>query len=708
MNRFHISFSLTRCSLFLLSLLLFVPVVTHAKPFRYAPIEPHYDNVVAARFTPDGKRTVSLDDSGVLIEWDFINKRILRRVQSPFATESGALSGDIGKAVFLSKGGEVALYDLGSAKFQTVDFSILKSKDKEREASRIVISADAKTIFASDSQGRIYRSVDGKPFDVFTLAGVSDARQKFVSALAVSPDGKKLAIGEHGMIRIVDAVSGEPVWLIPHDSISYSISMVFSPDSSLLTAGVPGVITLDHSQLEQVFWRVDGGRKRLAVTSPDGVSSAGGFSRDGKLALLAFSSSAQLYDLASGKQLGNSFKATRKKAELYFKMDMTPDGRYLLISGRSGLLKVYETARIIADKEPQEFAALDSRVSKVEALTFSPDGKSILVSNEQSNPQVLDVKAQKMRERLECLHHISSFKFAADAKKVLAIGPYFISQWQWPSMATLPELEFKADTQTSDVEVSPDGASGVALANNELIGDGFYRLPVLQMLDLVGGKVTASFKLEHLKNQYARYFDLACVDYAAKTAVVLDNDGDRREGNGRRPNPGRLPNRALLYSLTDGALIKTLTAETDRNIPFDCAARTFAGTPRQFHAALDGGHHYNHIATDRFSITSEDGLVTVTDTRNGSIQHIETSGTGFTKWETGNHVVTMSMSPDGSTLAVGTNMGDVGLYDVKNGKWLGTYLYLGYKEWIWYTAAGIVNASKGGSELVRKVRADGK
>jgi WD40 repeat protein len=436
------------------------------------------------------------------------------------------------------------------------------------------------------------------------------------------------------------------------------------------------------------------------VTSPDGVSSAGGFSRDGKLALLAFSSSAQLYDLASGKQVGNSFKATRKKAELYFQMDMTPDGRYVLISGRSGLLKVYETARILADKEPKEFAALDSRVSKVEALTFSPDGNSLLVSNEQSNPQVLDVKAQKMRERLECRHTISRFTFMTDAKKVLAIGPYFISQWQWPNMLALPTLEFKTDTRTADVAVAPDGANGVALANNELIGDGFYRLPVIQLLDLVGGTVTASFKLDHLKDQYARYFDLTCVDYAAKTAVVLDNDGDRRDEKGRRPNPGRLPNRALTYSLTDGALLNTITAATDQNIPFDCATRTFTGTPRQFHAALDGGHHYNHIETDRFSITSEDGLVTVTNTQDGSTRRIETTGTNFTSWETGNHVITMALSPDGSTLAVGTNKGDVGLYDVKKEKWLGTYLYLGYKEWIWYTEKGIVNASQNGKGLV--------
>lgn len=84
-------------------------------------------------------------------------------------------------------------------------------------------------------------------------------------------------------------------------------------------------------------------------------------------------------------------------------------------------------------------------------------------------------------------------------------------------------------------------------------------------------------------------------------------------------------------------------------------------------------------------------------------RNFEASGTNFTSWETGNHVILMAMSPDGSTLVVGTNKGDIGLYDVKNEKWLGTFLYLAFKEWIWYTDKGIVNASKNGAGLVVKV-----
>ncbi|NVN99064.1 MAG: WD40 repeat domain-containing protein [Geobacteraceae bacterium] len=701
-SRFKCTGFIVRLLLLLILQLILAPVAAQAKPLRYAPVEPHHDNVVAARFTADNGRIVSVDDSGVLIEWDFINKRILRRVEAPFNTQSAALSGNLAKAVFLGKEGQVVLYDLASGKFTDMEVFALKGQLKEDAFHTIAISDNTAAIFVSDGMGRLFRSLNGKPFTPFPLAGKSKGAKVFVTALSVSPDGKKLAIGEQGMIRIVDANSGDPVWLIPHDDISYSFNISFSPDSSLVTAGIPGVITLNHSQQELAFWKVAGGSKRLAVTSSDGVVTAGGFSRDGMLALLAFSSDARLYDLTSGKQLGNSFKATDKKAEIYFQIDMSPDGKYILISGRSGLLKVFEMAKIIADKEPQEFASLEGRSFKVEAMTFSPDGSSLLVSHEHVRPLVLDLKEQKMRERLEFGYKVDRFEFTKDGKKLLAIGSYFLGQWQWPQLAKLPELEFKTEARVAQTVIAPDGKSGVALTNHELIGNGFQSLPVLHMLDLDSGKITASFKLEELTDRNSRYFQLACVDLKARTAMVLDNDGDRRDENGRKPNPGRLPNRALLYSLADGKFLKSIMAESDENLSFDCISMKFAGAPRQSYSELEGGHHYNHLNSDRFSVISEDGLVKISDKIDGSVRLIETSGTNFTSWETGNHVITLAMSPDGSTLAVGTNKGDVGLYDVNREKWLGTFLYLAYKEWIWYMDKGIVNSSKGGAGLVRK------
>jgi hypothetical protein len=40
--------------------------------------EPHTGNVLAATFTPDAKRLISLDEEGRLVEWNYRLERILR------------------------------------------------------------------------------------------------------------------------------------------------------------------------------------------------------------------------------------------------------------------------------------------------------------------------------------------------------------------------------------------------------------------------------------------------------------------------------------------------------------------------------------------------------------------------------------------------------------------------------------------------------
>lgn len=102
------------------TLLLNLSAAYGANPY-FAPPLPHSGNVFAARFTADGKRTVSVNTDGALIEWDFIRNRLLRRVQAPFTPEAVALTRDAAKAAFLDKSGHVAVYDLAQARISSID-----------------------------------------------------------------------------------------------------------------------------------------------------------------------------------------------------------------------------------------------------------------------------------------------------------------------------------------------------------------------------------------------------------------------------------------------------------------------------------------------------------------------------------------------------------------------------------------------------------
>lgn len=691
--------------------LLLLPLTLHAENLRYTVIEPHHHNVYAARFTPDGMRTVSVDDDGVLIEWDFISKRIVRRAKAPFtpADMGIALTRDAAKAAFVGKDGKTVIYDLAARSFTEIPFAMPAGKDAEREACCIAISDDGKVVFVGDNQGAVYRSENGAPFAQFSPTGKLNRQEEQITALALSPDGKTLAVGRLGMIKLIHAESGEPVWMLPHDQISFSVTISFSPDSTLVSAGIPGRISFGHANQELPVWEVQSGRKLHSFTMADGMAYFGGFSRDNKLALCASSRSAYLFDLATGKQVGSTLKPT-EKPDARWQMDTSPDGKYLLVSGGDGLLQVYETARILSDKEPKALASLESRVSMVEALAFSPDGGALLISYKEASPQVFDLNEKKLRERLKCNHDVREFLFSAGETKVLAAGPYFIGQWSWPKLEPLPTVEFTNGERNYEQKISPDGASAVVLANDVLkFEDGInWMIPELLVVDLNKGTIPQKYLLRDLQDTIARFYRLACVDFTTNSATVIDSDGRGQDADGRRPSTWNSPTRALIYSLADGKQLRIIDSKTDKAGTFDCDKMVFKPRNEEGEPEQKPLHFYKNFVSGRFLLRSDDGSVTVIDREKDKPWRLKTFATTFHGWENSNQIECMAISADGRLLAIGTNKGDVGLYDVKKGKWLGTYLYLGYKEWIWYTADGIINASKGGSELVRKVIADGK
>lgn len=67
-------------TLFVACLSLVLPDRSLAAASSYTYFEPYRYNVMAARFTPDSKRIVALGDSGILIEWDFLQNQILPKV----------------------------------------------------------------------------------------------------------------------------------------------------------------------------------------------------------------------------------------------------------------------------------------------------------------------------------------------------------------------------------------------------------------------------------------------------------------------------------------------------------------------------------------------------------------------------------------------------------------------------------------------------
>jgi serine/threonine protein kinase/WD40 repeat protein len=189
---------------------------------------------------------------------------------------------------------------------------------------------DGKVIALAAGWGaRIIRPGDGKSFNV--------GPQDDVRGCAVSPDGRWIATGSHGLrsgpgCKVWDAVSGRPVANLP---VGGGCPVWFSPDSKWLVTG---------SGTHRI-WEVGSWREGPALASAGHVGCA--FSADGKLlALDDVPGVVRLVDPGTGREVA---RLTAPAETRLLPRTFTPDGGKLLMIGReSGALHVFDLRAIRA------------------------------------------------------------------------------------------------------------------------------------------------------------------------------------------------------------------------------------------------------------------------------------------------------------------------------------------------------------------------
>jgi WD40 repeat protein len=183
-----------------------------------------------------------------------------------------------------------------------------------------------------------------------------------VYAVTFSPDGKWIGTGSgDNTIRIWDAATGERKARIPHTNPVYCIA--FSPDSkTLASGGSDGAVTL---------WDVASGEKKK--TLPDVTSGAVvwiRFAPDGH-AVATFglrevrTTDPVIWDVTSGKQLASLQGHTDKVNALAF----SPDGKTVVTVSKDSTIRLWDA---VSGKEKDTFRAHDGAVY---SAAFSPDGR---------------------------------------------------------------------------------------------------------------------------------------------------------------------------------------------------------------------------------------------------------------------------------------------------------------------------------------------
>jgi WD40 repeat protein len=184
-----------------------------------------------------------------------------------------------------------------------------------------------------------------------------------VTSLAFSPDGKRLAIGRHGVVTLVDLATSRPEREI--EEPGWAVHAVeFSPDGTRLAAagGEPGadgkVLLYDAAS---PFRRV-----RVLEGHSDVVYGLA-FSPDGKrLATASLDKTARVWSLESGKAL----ITFTDHSDSVYAVCFTPDGKAVLTGSTDRAIKLFDAA---SGKSRRTLSGHDEGVL---ALAVSPDGKS--------------------------------------------------------------------------------------------------------------------------------------------------------------------------------------------------------------------------------------------------------------------------------------------------------------------------------------------
>lgn len=281
---------------------------------------------------------------------------------------------------------------------------------------------------------------------VLRMPGIeqNDFRPPVVTAIAISPDGRRIAAaGDDHQLRVWDAETGrEIVELQGHKD--WVRAARFTPDATRLAT-----VSADHSVC---LWSLDGKASELAhrrlaagpllsvAWRPDGLA----------IATAGFGNPMRVFDLTEGddadpKEYGCACEDTRTVV-------FSPDGRWLASAGRNGVVRLFD---LVASGGPRD---LPSDGRRVRALAFSPDGETLAAGGDgpavrlwrmedgMTTPDELLVRPGKV--------HALAFLDQA----LLAVGDTRNEIHVWNTDTRSPRLALRGHTGTvAALAVSADG-----------------------------------------------------------------------------------------------------------------------------------------------------------------------------------------------------------------------------------------------------------
>jgi RNA polymerase sigma factor (sigma-70 family) len=420
----------------------------------------HRNRIQEISLSRDGHILASRSEDKTLRIWDTMAGKQLHEIsleQKPFTQE-------IPSTVAQAPNGKTFAW-IGNDKERIIHVSDVATGlethrlDKhEGDLRQIVYSPDSQFLASTSSNGRIqlWDLKSGGLRRTWTSGGSFG-----LPYAAFAPDGKAMVVtrGGDGM-RLLDLRDGKVIW---HRKNNFSSTtrdaFAFTPDGrTLLAAPFGGPILYRHDMATGNFQRSPGEQfewfqevafsadeKRLHTVQWDGVW--------------------RTWETATGKELRQLALDTKQNA-------FSPDGG-LLAFVKEDRIRLYDTT---SGGEPRVLPAKPQRIG---ALTFAPDGRTLLAAGEVDGPVLWDATTAKELRRLPTGgRDYTEFGFSADGKTLVGFGPQpgeqfgFVQLWDTATgrprgaVQNLPERN-----SYGNMMLSPDARTLVLSGDNRHVTD---------------------------------------------------------------------------------------------------------------------------------------------------------------------------------------------------------------------------------------------